>query len=259
MHSRRNFIGRVASGIAGTIAAPGSVIGANDRIRLGVIGAGARGVELAREAMGCANTECTAFADVYRDRLEQSKRLAPDAGTYPDYRHLLDNKDIDAVLIATPQHLHCEPFIAALDAGKHVYVEKTMAFSVEQAKRMRAAHQKAKNVQVEIGHQGCAAGKLCDAAAFVPKVGRITAIRAHMFRNTPPGKPQWVRPVYPSMTEDNISWKAFLGEAPVRKFDPNRFVNWRFFWDYSGGNVYENMCQQLALWYKVLGLKIRAQ
>jgi predicted dehydrogenase len=87
-------------------------------------------------------------------------------------------------------------------------------------------------------------------------MGKITAIHAHMYRNTPHGKPQWARPVYPDMTPDNIAWRAFLGEAPQRPFDANRYINWRFFWDYSGGNIYENMCHQAAFWYKVLGLKI---
>jgi predicted dehydrogenase len=77
-----------------------------------------------------------------------------------------------------------------------------------------------------------------------------------MYRNTPHGKPQWSRPVYPDMTQENIIWKSFLGEAPDRAFDANRYVNWRFFWDYSGGNFYENMCHQLAFWYKVLNLQI---
>lgn len=258
MHSRRNFIGKVAGGIAGAVAAPGSVLGANDRVRLGVIGPGVRGIELAREAIASPNTDLAAFADVYTDRLEQSKLLAPGAKTYADYRYLLDNKDVDAVLIATPQHLHGEHFAAALEAGKHVYQEKTMAFTVEQAKRMRSAYQKARNMVVEVGHQGCSSGRARDAAEFIAsgKVGKITAIKAHMFRNTPHGKPQWARPVYPSMTGENIAWEAFLGEAPRRAFDPNRYVNWRFFWDYSGGNVYENMCQQLAFWYKTLGLNI---
>jgi len=77
-----------------------------------------------------------------------------------------------------------------------------------------------------------------------------------MFRNTPHGKPQWARPTYPDMTTENILWNSFLGEAPKRDFDPNRYVNWRFFWDYSGGNVYENMCHQLSFWYKIMKLQI---
>ena len=72
-------------------------------------------------------------------------------------------------------------------------------------------------------------------------------------RNTPHGKPQWARPVYPDMTPENIHWIAFLGESPELPFDAHRFVNWRYFWDYSGGSVFENMSHQLAFWYKTGG------
>jgi predicted dehydrogenase len=248
---------KVATGLAGTLAAS-NVLGANDRIRLGIIGPGARGTELLREALACENVECAGAADVYTQRLEDVKKIAPDAKTYLDYRCLLEDKSIDAVLISTPQHLHCEHFVASLDAGKHVYQEKTMAFTVEHAKKMRAAWQRAGKRTVEIGHQWLSSGQVPDAASFLKPelMGKITAIRAHMYRNTPRGKPQWARPVYPDMTAENIDWKSFLGEAPAHDFDAHRFINWRYFWDYSGGNVYENMCHQLAFWYKALGLKI---
>ena len=124
MDSRRNFIGKVAGGIAGSIASPGEVLGANERIRLGVIGAGARGMQLVRDALACKNTQLAAFADIYSDRLEQAGLVVPDANIHPDYRKLLDDASVDAVLIATPPHLHSEHFVAALDAGKHVYQEK---------------------------------------------------------------------------------------------------------------------------------------
>ncbi|MGE5647857.1 MAG: Gfo/Idh/MocA family protein [Acidobacteriota bacterium] len=258
MHSRRNFLGRMATGLAGTLAVPSTVLGANDRIRLGIIGPGDRGMQLVREAMACPNTEFVAFADVYTRRLEDAKRLVPTAKTHLDYRHLLDDKSIDAVLIATPQHLHAEHFVAALQAGKHVYQEKTMAFTVEHAKRMRAAYEQAGRRVVQIGHQYTSSGQIADAAAFTSggRLGKITAIHAHMYRNTPHGKPQWSRPIYPDMTQENIVWNSFLGEAPRVAFDANRYANWRFFWDYSGGNFYENMCHQLSFWYKVLGMQI---
>jgi predicted dehydrogenase len=257
MDSRRKFIGRMATGLAGSMA-PTRVLGANDRIRIGIIGPGDRGMQLAREALACPNTELVAFADVYTGRLEEARKLVPTAKTYLDYRYLLEQPDVDAVVIATPQHLHCEHFVASLEAGKHVYVEKTMAFTVEHARRMRAAYRRAGNRVVQVGHQGCSSGQIVDALNFLKTgwVGKITAIHAHMYRNTPHGKPQWARPVYPDMTPENILWKGFLGEAPERPFDAHRYVNWRFFWDYSGGNFYENMCHQLAFWYKVLDLEI---
>ncbi|MBM3774872.1 MAG: Gfo/Idh/MocA family oxidoreductase, partial [Acidobacteria bacterium] len=257
MDSRRHFIGKVAGGIAGTLAAP-RVLGANDRLRLGVIGPGERGLTLMREALACPNTELLGAADVYTRRLEEARKLAPGIKTYLDHRRLLEDKQIDAVLIATPQHLHAEHFVAALEAAKHVYLEKTMAFTAEHAKRMRSAHQRAGRRVVQIGHQHCSSGQIADAKAFLrnPRMGKITAIHAHMYRNTPHGKPQWARPIYPDMTPETILWKSFLGEAPERDFDPNRYANWRFFWDYSGGNIYENMCHQLAFWYKAMSLDI---
>ena len=256
MQSRRFFIGKVATSLAGGLAAS-NALGANERIRIGMIGAGDRGKEILREAAACGNVECVGVADIYPKRLEEAKSIAPAANTYRDYRALLEDRSIDAVLIATPQHLHCEHFVAALDAGKHVYQEKTMAFTVEHAKKMRAAYQQAKRT-VQIGHQWCSTGQVADAASFLKPelMGKITAIRAHMYRNTPHGKPQWARPVYPDMTAENIAWRAFLGDAPQRPFDANRYINWRFFWDYSGGSVSENMCHQAAFWYKALGLKI---
>jgi len=174
-----------------------------------------------------------------------------------DYREMLLDKSIDAVIVATPQHLHCEHFVACLEAGKHVYQEKTMAFSVDHAKRMRLAFQRAGKI-VQIGHQYCSSGHVQDSLDILAtgRVGRITEIHGHMYRNTPRGKPQWSRPIYPDTNLENVRWSLFLGEAPQREFDPNRFINWRFFFDYSGGNVYENMVHQVAFWYKVLNLKI---
>src|ERR1035441_7890524 len=154
MESRRFFISKVATSLAGGLAAS-NALGANERIRIGIIGPGDRGKEILREAVGCDNVECVGIADIYTKRLEEAKAIAPAAKTYQDYRGLLDDKSIDAVLIATPQHLHCECFVAALAAGKHVYQEKTMAFTVEHAKKMRAAFAHAGRRTVQIGHQGC--------------------------------------------------------------------------------------------------------
>jgi predicted dehydrogenase len=133
-----------------------------------------------------------------------------------------------------------------------------MAFTVEQAKLMRAAVDRAGKRVVEIGHQSCSLGHVTDARNYLASgsVGQVTAIRAHMYRNTPHGKPQWTRPVYPDMTPDRIAWQLFLGDAPQRDFDADRYINWRLFRDYSGGNVHESMSHQLSFWYKVMGLGI---
>lgn len=258
MSSRRKFIGAMATGLASTLASSAGVLGANERIRMGVIGAGQRGIELVHQARACANVEVVAFADVYNKRLEETCHLVPGAAVFSDHRRLLDDPDIDAVIIATPQHLHAEHFVHALEAGKHVYQEKTLAFTLDDAKRMRAAYRQAPHAVVQVGHQACSSGQMRDAASFLTSggVGKITAIRMHWYRNTPHGKAHGMRPVYPDMTEDNIVWSAFLGDAPRRDFDPHRFMNWRLFADYSGGSVHENFSQQLAFWYKALHLQI---
>src|SRR5580704_10194282 len=190
----------------------------------------------------------------------------PTAATYVDYRRLLEDQSIDAIIVATPQHLHAEHFCASIDAGKHVYQEKTMAFTVEHAKRMRAAFLKdgGRHV-VQVGHQSCSFGHMTDVRQFLPDpartgelMGKITAIDMRMFRNTPHGKPQWSRTarITSDVNPDNVVWKAFLGDAPQVDFDAYRYMNWRLFWDYSGGGVYENMSHQLSFWYKALDLRI---
>ena len=257
MQTRRDFVKDVA-GTLGTLAVPAGVLGANDRVRLGVIGPGVRGTQLLGYALKCPNAEVVAFADVFTKRLEAAQKVVPAAKTYLDYRLLLEDKSIDAVMIATPQHLHCEHFVASLEAGKHVYQEKTLAFSVADAKKMRAARLKRPKQVVAVGHQDCSSPQIAEARAFIEKgwLGKITEIHSHMYRNTPHDRPQWARPVTPDMTQENIIWKSFLGPAPDRPFDANRYLNWRFFWDYSGGNFYENMCHQVAFWYKVMNLEI---
>jgi predicted dehydrogenase len=263
MDSRRNFIGKVATGLAGTLAAgPAEVLGAADRIRVGVIGAGDRGTELVSQIRACPNTEIAAFADIYSRNLERAQAGVPGAEGYSDYRRLLEDRSIDAVVIATPPHLHAAQFVSALDAGKHVYIERVMAFSMDHAKLMRAAHLKqAAKCTVQVGHQACSFGHMTDVRQFLSepdRMGRVTAVTMQMHRNTPIGKPQWARPALltPDMNEKNVAWEEFLGETPARSFDAHRLVHWRYFWDTSGGSVFEGMSHQLAFWYKALRLQI---
>ena len=263
MDSRRNFVGKVAYGLAGTLAAgPARVLGANERVRIGIIGAGDRGMELVNHIRACSNTEIAAFADVYAKRLETASGIAPGAAIHRDYRSLLDDPAVDAVIIATPQHLHAQQFCDAIAAGKHVYLEKAMALSVPQAKQMRTVYEAdGRRHVVQIGHQACSTGHVTDVRQFLArpeKMGKITAIAMQMHRNTPVNKPQWARPALltPDLTPDRLDWAAFLGDAPARAFDANRFVHWRYFWDYSGGSVFEHMSQQLSFWYGTLNLDI---
>jgi predicted dehydrogenase len=258
MQTRRLFIGNVATSLAGSLAT-GKVLGANDRVRVGIIGMGERGTQLAREAVASPNTEIAAVAEVYRRRLDDAKTIAPDVRAFTNYAELLEDKSIDAVVIATPQHLHAEAFIAALHHGKHVYVERTMAFTLDDAKRMRAAVQECgAGRAIQVGHQFCSSGQAIDAINYLSSgaLGQVTAIRSHLYRNTPHGKPQWARPVFPDMTPDSVAWKSFLGPATDRDFDAHRFANWRYYADYSGGSVHENLSQQLSFWYCVMDIGI---
>lgn len=156
MSSRRKFRGQILNGTA-TLAVSGffpssRVLGADERVRVGLIGAGGRGQEIFKAAIRCANTEAVAVADVYTRRLEEVKKFVPSIATYTDFRRLLDDKSIDAVLIATPQHQHALNFVPAIQAGKDVYQEKTMAFNPDHAKRMRRALEGSGQV-VQIGIQ----------------------------------------------------------------------------------------------------------
>lgn len=258
MDSRRNFVGKVAYGIAGTLASgPARVLGANDRVRVGIIGAGDRGMELLNHLRVCPDAEIVAFADIYTKHLNRAAAAVPGAAAYRDHRQLLDSPEVDAVVIATPQHLHAAQFCDALGARKHVYLEKTAAFTVAEAKTMRAAYRASTQV-VQIGHQACSTGHADDVQQFLndpQRLGKITAIAMQHHRNTPLGKPQWARPAM--LTDElhaaSVEWPAFDSK---RAFDANRYAHWRYFWDYSGGTVFEHMSQQLAFWYKSLGLGI---
>ena len=259
MADRRTFM-KQALASSGALAAYGllpdsRILGANDRIRIGLIGGGDRGQEIFKAALKCPNIEGAAVADVYTGRLDQVKALVPTIKTYRDFRALLDDKSVDAVLIATPQHMHALNFVPAIQAGKDIYQEKTMAFNPDHAKRMRKALEGSGRV-VQVGIQGTSATGVEDAKSIINsgKMGVITQLHTHHYRNEPYGG--WKRPIPADCTPENVDWKAFQGEAEKHPFDPNRFMNWRFFWDYSGGNVFENMTHQVGFWYKVLNLTI---
>lgn len=259
MTNRRTFlkqaIGSTAWVAAGGIVGSVRAAGANDRIRIGWIGAGSRGREIFRAALKCPNVQAVAVADVYTRRLEEAKEIAPDLKTYQDFRRLLDDKSIDAVLIATPQHQHALGFVPALEAGKDVYQEKTMAFNPDHTRRMRRAFEGSGRV-VQIGMQmnsGPGVAKVRELAS-AERMGTITAIQAHHYRNAAYGG--WMREIPSDCDAGHVDWPAFQGEAKPYAFDPQRYMNWRFYWDYSGGNVFENMVHQLGFWYAVLGLTI---
>jgi predicted dehydrogenase len=259
METRREFVTKVVSGTAAVAASSmfpsGRVLGANDRVRLGLIGAGGRGQEIFKVAIRCKNTEPVAVADVYTRRLDEVKKIAPQIKAYQDFRRLLDDKEIDAVLIATPQHQHALSFVPAIHAGKDVYQEKTMAFNPDHARRMRRAFQGSGRV-VQIGIQSLSGPAVEKVRALLTpeQMGTITQMHTHHYRNAPYGG--WKRQIPADCDPEHVDWKDFQGDAQQRPFDPNRVINWRFYWDYSGGNMFENMVHQVGFWFKLMNLKI---
>ena len=259
MSDRRSFMRQVLGGgtamaVSGLVPS-GRILGANDRIRFGLIGAGGRGKAIFKAALKAPNTEAIAVADVYTRRLDEARRIAPGVKTYSDFRRLLDDKSIHAVLIATPQHQHALNFVPAIQAGKDVYQEKTMAFNPDHARRMRHAFLASDRV-VQVGIQSTSSPAQARARELIHNkpMGGITAIHAHMYRNSPYGG--WKQAIPDDCDPQHVEWKAFEGEAAFHPFDPNRVINWRFFWDYSGGNVFENMVHQVGFWFKAMDLQI---
>jgi predicted dehydrogenase len=255
---RRQFIKQAAASAAlGLVYPSGHVLGANDRVRLGIIGAGARGQEIMKQALQLPNVEFVAIADVYTRRHEEGQKIAPGAKVFTDHRRLLDMKDVDAVLVATPLHCHSRHFLDTIAAGKDLYSEKTMTWSIEEAEACRNAAKRSKQV-IQIGLQHQSSGALVDAKQWVKDglVGKVTSVESWMSRNTPRGQAQWVRPVPADCTAKNVNWDLFLNGRSSRDFDAYKFINWRFFWDFSGGNVTENMVHQIGWVMRVLDLPV---
>jgi predicted dehydrogenase len=255
---RREFLKQASATAAIGLTLSGSrVLGANDRVRLGIIGPGARGQELMREFLKVPNVEFVAAADVYSRRHEEVGKLAQGIKTVTDHRRLLDLKDVDAVIVASPLHCHTRHFLDTLAAGKDLYCEKTMTWNIAEAETCMEAAKKSKNV-AGIGLQHQSSGDLVDAKQWLKDglVGKITHVESWMSRNTPRGKGQWVRPIPADCTAANVQWEAFLNGRTKRPFDANQFINWRLFWDYSGGNVTENMVHQIAFVMRALDLPV---
>ena len=256
--SRRSFLKQAALGTAAALVYPTSkVLGANDRIRVGMIGVGDRGSDLLAQVRKVSGVELVAMADVYSRRRDQVKDKVPGIQTFTDYRRLLDMKDIDGVIVASPLHIHSRHFLDTLAAGKDLYSEKTMTWSIPEADKCLAAA-KASNRVIQIGLQHESSGSLADAKQLIRdgSVGKVTQVESWMSRNTPHGKGQWVRPVPSDCTAQNVDWSAFLNGRPDRPFDGYKLINWRLFWEFSGGNCAENMVHQIAWIMSALDLPL---
>ncbi len=246
--TRRTFLKQAAMGTAAVLAYPSAtVLGANDRVRVAMIGVGDRGNDLLDQIRAVQNVDLVAMADVYSRRREQAKSKVPGIQTFDDHRRVLDMKDIDAVIVASPLHIHARHFLDTLASGKDLYSEKTMTWSIPEADKCLAAA-KSSNRVVQIGLQHQSSGSQADARQWIKDgwLGKVTQVESWMGRNTPHGKGQWVRPVPSDCIAQNVNWSAFLNGRPDRPFDPYRLINWRLFWEFSGGNCAENLVHQIA-------------
>jgi predicted dehydrogenase len=254
--TRRDFIRKTAAGAALLATAPARVLGANDRVRVGMIGVGSRGQELLKQILAVKNAELVAVADIYPRRLDEAEQHASGVRKLKDHRQLLDQQ-LDGVIVASPLHLHARHFLDVIAAGKDLYCEKTMTWSIAEADECLASAKKSDRV-IQIGLQHESSGAFADAKKWIAdgQLGKITQVDSWMSRNTPHGKGQWVRPVPSDCTAQNVNWGAFLNGRADRPFDPYKFINWRLFWEFSGGNITENMVHQIAWTVSALNLDL---
>jgi len=236
--SRREFLRDSAVGGAGLALAaglaPARVLGANDRIRVGALGTGERAQYLMTLFKAVPSTEVVAVCDVYEPHRDLGLRIAgPDAKAYVDYREVLDLKDVDAVIIGAPDHWHKTMLVDAVRAGKDVYCEKPIMHSIEQGVEMvRAVEETRRVVQTGMQQRSWNHYQLGKHLVDSGKLGRVTFVHTYWYQNyyTPSG---WNE--LPAIDTSRLDWKKFLGEAPDQPFTPEKFVWWRFFWDFGGG------------------------
>ena len=220
--TRRNFLAA-----AGALPAA-RALGANERICCATVGAGGRGCYLT-EHFRKQGAEVTAVCDVYEPHLQKGLQAASEgARPYVDYRKLLEDRSIDAVIVATPDHWHSRMAVDAMEAGKDVYLEKPMAHTIEEGFAIVAAARRTRRV-VQVGTQRRSfelnheAKKIMDSGA-TGKVHLVSAWWLNYWKELTPG-----------VLKGKLDWDLFQGPAPKRELDPVRYFNWTLFWDYSGG------------------------
>jgi predicted dehydrogenase len=235
--NRREFLKSSALAAAATSLVPGAFAkqAAGERIRVGVLGSGARAQGLMESSLGIPGVEFAAVCDAYQGRAEQAKAIGGDmTRIYADYREILDARDIDAVFIGSPDHWHRQMSLDALAAGKDVYIEKPMTYAVDEGLEMIAAAKRSDRIY-QVGSQGMSSATQMKAKEMIQSgdLGQVTLIRASYNRNTAGGA--WIYPIPPDASEHTVDWEKFLGPAPKLPFSLERFFRWRCYWDYSGG------------------------
>jgi len=264
MNSRRQFIGTAAAALPAAqallAARPGSsrVLGANDRINVGIIGAGIRGGQHCRSLKKMADKDAkiqvVAASEIYTRRKEHAKEVLAltDKDIHHDYKELVNRPDVDAVFIATPDHWHFRMAMDAMLAGKDVYLEKPMTFKIEEAKVL-AEHVKSSGRVMQIGSQYASETQTFKAREIVQQglLGKILFCQGTYSRNSYHG--EWNYTVEPEGTAENIDWKRFLGSAPKRPFSADRYFRFRKYWDYSGGISTDLLYHRLVPFMAILG------
>jgi predicted dehydrogenase len=225
---------------------------ANDRIAVGFIGVGARGQELIQAVQKHPNVEIAGLCDAYTGRIARAlDRTAHRPKVFPTHREMVAEKSIDAVIVATPDHLNRSIVLDALNAGKDVYCERPLTYrSSEGLEIIKAARDH--NRIVQVGSQGISSD-LQQKARIITKggwLGTMTTIRAKCNRNTVNGA--GIYPVPPDASPKTVNWEMFLGDAPKRPYSPERFFRWRSYEDYSGGlaaDFFVDLCTSIHyLW-----------
>ncbi len=245
MTNRRSFIQKSILSVTGvglTVKISpnlfANIIGANERLTCGLIGANGMGMVDLKAFLAIPGTECAAICDVdgnilNRQIAETEKIQGFKPRSYKDFRKLLENKDIDVVIIGTPDHWHCLPFVYAAQLGKSVYCEKPLANSIKEINIMEKAA-KRYGVTVQVGQWQRSDPHWQDAVKFVRsgQLGKIRTVRTWSYQGWMSSVP--VKPDAP--VPDGVDYDFWLGPAPLRPFNPNRFhFTFRWFWDYAGG------------------------
>lgn len=244
-NSRRKFILQSSAVLAGATIFPGDIlarrtgrIAANEKIQVGVIGCKGMGWSNLQQHLKIPEIECLALADVDQNVLdERAAQVEGLQGKRPtlfkNYRKMLEMKELDYVIIATPDHWHCLPFCDALSAGKHVYQEKPLANSIEECNVMlRAAKRYGKIVQMGQWQRSGAHYEQALNYLHSGKIGKVRLVKCWAYQG-------WMEPVPvlpDSQQPEGVDYDMWLGPAPKRPFNKNRFhFNFRWFWDYAGG------------------------
>ncbi len=221
-----------------TAASYSRILGANDRVRYGVIGCGGRGGHMNRHFLGAGGTECVALCDIYAARIDKLKADAPEARSFADHRRMLDDvQNLDAVLIATSDHWHAGTTIDALNAGKDVYVEKPLTRTIEEGPPIvRAARVNNRICQVGMqqrsgAHYWRAKEEYIDSG----KLGRITFIKTVWHSGAGSSGRRSPDEDIPQPT--NLDWARYLGPVKWREWDPPQYFHFRRYLDFGGGKI----------------------